>query len=102
MYEVSLFYVLGGLVMFPGTTFLLTRYYYTNVIHKLERKMWVLQNTIYHIDTNNLINDVEQKSLSFKEKQMIVSQFLEKKPEYNEVIEKSRLIHEITSAFRNE
>ena len=102
MYEVSLFYVLGGLVMFPGTTFLLTRYYYTKSIHKLEREMWILQNTIYHIDTNKLINDVEQNSLSFKEKQFIVSQFLEQKPEYNEVIEKSRLIHEITSTFRNE
>lgn len=102
MYEISLFYVLGGLVMFPGTTFLLTRYCYTQLIHKLERKMWILENTIYHIDTNKLINDVEQKSLSFKEKQMIVSEFLEKKPEYNEVIEKSRLIHEITSTFRNE
>ena len=102
MYEVSLFYVLGGLVMFPGTTFLLTRYYYTKLIHKLEREMWVLQNTIYHIDTNKLINDIEQKTLSFKEKQTILSQFLEQKPKYNEVIEKSKLIHEITSIFRNE
>ena len=102
MYEINLFYVLGGLIMFPGTTFLLTRYYYTKLMHKLERKNWVLENTIYHIDTNKLINDIESRRMSFRDKQLIVSKFLEQKPNYNEVIGKSKLIHEITSTFRNE
>tara|TARA_A100000164_G_scaffold349892_1_gene353258 strand:+ start:1822 stop:2130 length:309 start_codon:yes stop_codon:yes gene_type:complete len=102
MYEVSIFYVLGGLVMFPSTTFLLTRYYYTKLIHKLEREKWVLENTVNYVDTTELINELETRQLNFREKQMILKDFFENKPEYNEVINKSNLIHEITTTFRNE
>ena len=102
MYEVSIFYVLGSLVMLPSTTFLLTRYYYTKLLHELEREKWVIENTVHHVDTTQLINEMEDRQLQFKQKQTILKDFFEKKPEYNEVLNKSTLIHEITTTFRNE
>ena len=101
MIEVSIFYVLGGLIMLPGTTFLLSRLYYTKLLHQYERKLWVYENVNNSIDINNLINEIEKRNKSFKEKQHIISSFLETKPEYNEVLQKSNLINEIKTIFEN-
>jgi hypothetical protein len=101
MIEVSIFYVLGGLIMLPGTTFLLSRLYYTKLIHQYERKLWVYENVNNSIDTISLINEIEKRDKTFREKQSIISSFLENKPEYNKVLQKSSVIHEFNSTFRN-
>jgi hypothetical protein len=101
MIEVSLFYVLGGLIMLPGTTFLLSRIYYTKLMHQYERRLWVYENVSDKIDINNLINEIEVRNKNFKEKQKIISSFLERKPDNNKVLEKSNLIAEIKTRFDN-
>jgi hypothetical protein len=101
MIEVSIFYVLGGLIMLPGTTFLLSRFYYTNLIHQYERKLWVYENVNNNIDVNNLINEVEVRDKEFKLKQKIISSFLENKPEYNKFVQKSNYISEMKYIYQN-
>jgi hypothetical protein len=101
MIEVSIFYMLGGLVMLPSTTFLLSRLYYTKLIHSYERKLWVYENTDNIIDVNKLINEMEIRDNEFKVKQKIISSFLERKPEYNEIASKSNLVQEIKNKFEN-
>jgi hypothetical protein len=101
MIEVSIFYVLGGLIMLPSTTFLLSRLYYSKLIHSYERKLWVYENVNSIIDVTKLINGIEEKRTSFKEKQQIISSFLENKPDYNKVLQKSNLISEIKEKFEN-
>tara|TARA_Y100000591_G_C21521067_1_gene539334 strand:+ start:192 stop:500 length:309 start_codon:yes stop_codon:yes gene_type:complete len=101
MIEVSLFYVLGGLIMLPSTTFLITRLYYTKVIHSYERRLWVYENVDNVVDINNLINEVEQRSKNFREKQTIISNFLEHKSDNNKVVIKSNMVQEMKNKFDN-
>ena len=101
MIEVSLFYVLGGIIMLPSTTFLATRLYYTKMIHNYERRLWVYENINNHIDTTKLINEVEQRSKNFREKQSIISNFLENKLRDNQVVIKSNLVSELKYKFEN-
>ena len=101
MIEVSLFYVLGGLIMLPSTTFLLTRLHYTKVIHSYERRLWVYENVDNVVDVNHLINEVEQRSKNFREKQTIISNFLEHKSENNKVVIKSNMVQEMKNKFDN-
>ena len=101
MIEVSIFYVLGGLIMLPSTTFLITRLYYTKMIHHYERKLWVYENVKNVVDVNHLINEVEERSKNFREKQNIISNFLEHKSENNKVVIKSNIVQEMKNKFDN-
>jgi len=93
MIEVSIFYVLGGLIMLPGTTFLVTRLYYTKLIHHYERRLWVQENVNNNnTDITKLINEVESTIEDFKTKQQIISKFLERKT----ISQKSNLVSEIS------
>lgn len=97
MIEVSIFYVLGGLIMLPSTTFLATRLYYTKLIHNYERQLWVHENINNNIDTTKLINEVESTIKDFKSKQQIISKFLEEK----NVFLKPNLVSELKDKFQN-
>tara|TARA_Y100000592_G_C5322540_1_gene245489 strand:+ start:341 stop:652 length:312 start_codon:yes stop_codon:yes gene_type:complete len=100
MIEVSIFYVLGGLVMLPSTTFLLTRIYYTKMIHKYERKLWVYENINVNMDVNKLINNIEERSKSFAQKQQIISDFLQSKSKDNKnIVVRSNIVQEMKNKF---
>ena len=77
MIEISIFYLVGLVIMLPTTSILSTKLFYKNKIHELERKVWVLENG--DIDVTKLINDVESKELSFQDKQEIIEKFLKQK-----------------------
>ena len=97
MIEVSIFYVLGGLIMLPSTTFLATRLYYTKLIHNYERQLWVHENINNNTDITKLINEVESTIEDFKTKQQIISKFLEGKT----ISQKSNLVSELKDKFQN-
>ena len=102
MIEVNILYVLGGLIMLPSTTFLVTRLYYTKMIHHYEKRLWVYENINNSIDTTKLINEVESTIDDFKTKQKIITKFLEEgRTVYNEVSQKSNLVSELKNKFEN-
>ena len=78
MIEISIFYLVGLVIMLPTTSILSTKLFYKNKIHELERKVWILENG--DLDVTKLINDVEsKKELSFQDKQEIIENFLKHK-----------------------
>ena len=97
MLEVNILYVLGGLIMLPSATFLVTRLYYTKLIHHYEKQLWVTTNINNNIDTTKLINEVESTIEDFKTKQQIISKFLEGKT----VFEKSNIVSELKDKFES-
>lgn len=75
MIEISIYYLIGLVIVLPTTSFLSTKLFYKSKIYDLERKVWVLENG--GVNVTKLINDIEiKKDLSFQDKQVIIENFL--------------------------
>ncbi len=75
MIELGIYYIIGLVVILPTTSILGTKSYYTNKIHALEKELWIKENTNTNI--SSLINEIEEKELSFEDKREVVKKFLE-------------------------
>ena len=75
MIEISIYYLVGLVIMLPTTSILSTKLFYKSKIYDLERKVWVLENS--GVNVTKLINELEiKKDLSFQDKQEIIENFL--------------------------
>lgn len=75
MIELGIYYIMGLVVILPTTSILGTKSYYTNKINALEKELWIKENT--NTDISLLINEMEEKELSFEDKRKVVQKFLE-------------------------
>ena len=100
MIEVSMYFLLGSVIILPSTTFLLSRAYYYRTINHYQKKLWITENTDNNVDVNKLINEMETKERNFKEKQKIISAFLESKSKFGDkTVKQSKVIGEMKNKF---